>query len=110
VVREGAKRDGTPINIFSQKVNSPVQGSGADGLKLALGRLWQHRDEAPTARLVATVHDDCVAECPAEDAPAVEDWLRRHMTEAMSEIVQGMVPIEVEVTIGADWSGTPLEM
>jgi DNA polymerase-1 len=109
VVREGTKRDGTPINIFSQKVNSPVQGSGADGLKLALGRLWRHRDEVPTARLVATVHDDVVAECPAADASVVAAWLVRHMREAMEEIVDHRVPIEVEATIGRDWAGTPLE-
>ena len=93
---------------FTQRLNTPVQGSGADGLKLALGRLWRHRAEAPTARLVATVHDEIVAECPERDAPAVAAWLAGHMQAAMAEVVAGAVPIETEATIARDWAGTPL--
>ena len=37
------------------------------------------------------------------------DWLRRHMVAAMSEIVAGKVPIEVETMIARDWAGTPFE-
>src|SRR5262249_57663497 len=62
------------VERFTWKVNTPVQGSGTDGLKLALGRLWRHRHEAPTARLVNVVHDEIVAECPAEDASQVAAW------------------------------------
>jgi DNA polymerase-1 len=105
-----ARRVRRGVERFTWKVNTPVQGSGTDGLKLALGRLWLHRREAPTARLVNVVHDEIVAECPVEDAPLVAGWLRRHMTQAMSEIVAGKVPIEVEATIAADWAGTPLDL
>jgi DNA polymerase-1 len=87
-----------------------VQGSGADGLKAALGLLWRHRAQVPNARLVATVHDEIVAECPAVDAPAVADWLKTHMEAAMSAIVAGRVPIVVETRIARDWAGTPLEL
>jgi DNA polymerase-1 len=98
------------VEHFTEKVNSPVQGSGADGLKAALGRLWRHRHEVPVdVRLVATVHDEIVAECRVEDAPEVAAWLTQHMQEAMSEIVASRVPIEVEATIAQDWAGTPPE-
>lgn len=97
------------VEQFTWKANSPVQGSGADGIKAALGRLWQHRDEAPTARLVAVVHDEVVMECPAVDAEVVAAWLTRHMVGGMEEIVDYKVPIEVEATIARDWAGTPLE-
>jgi DNA polymerase-1 len=96
------------VATFAQRANSPVQGSGADGLKAALGRLWRHRHEVPAAQLVATVHDEVVAECPAAEAPAVADWLQRHMVAGMEEIVTGRVPIVVETTIARDWAGTPL--
>ena len=78
------------------------------GLKAALGRLWRHRGEAPTARLVATVHDEIVVEAPEGDAPSVAAWLARHMVAGMGEIVAGAVAIEVETTIARDWAGTPL--
>src|SRR5262249_4486524 len=41
------------VKAFTKRLNSPVQGSGADGLKWAMARLFAHRDEAPDARLVA---------------------------------------------------------
>jgi DNA polymerase-1 len=104
-----AGRQRLAVARFTEKLNTPVQGSGADGLKAALGRLWRHRAETPSVRLVATVHDEIVAECPAADAPAVAEWLSRHMEAAMSEIVDGRVPIVVEASIARDWAGTPLE-
>jgi DNA polymerase I-like protein with 3'-5' exonuclease and polymerase domains len=108
VITEGTDEHGKPINIFSQYVNTPVSGSGADGLKLALARLWEHRQEAPSAMLIAAVHDEIDVECPSADAPLVAAWLRRHMLAAMEEIVKGGVPIEVEVAVGRDWAGSPL--
>ena len=96
------------VNAFTERLNSPVQGTGADGLKWALARLFAHRDEAPDARLVAVVHDEIVAECPIEGAAQTAAWLQEHMAAAMTEILQDAVPVVVETTIGQDWAGTPL--
>lgn len=57
------------------------------------------------ARLIATVHDEIVAECPTEAAEQTADWLKHHMTAAMAEIVGDAVPVEVETTVGRDWAG-----
>jgi DNA polymerase I-like protein with 3'-5' exonuclease and polymerase domains len=94
------------ITSFPIALNTPVQGTGADGLKLALARLYEHRQEVPAARLIATVHDEILAECPAEQAAATAAWLRRHMVAAMAEVVTAQVPIIVDTTIGLDWAGT----
>jgi DNA polymerase-1 len=88
------------VDKFTEALNSPVQGSGSDGLKLALARLFQHRDEAPDARLVATVHDEILAECPEDAAEATAQWLVRHVTAAMQELGGDLVPIIVEATSG----------
>jgi DNA polymerase I len=93
------------VNKFTIALNSPVQGSGADGLKLAMARLFQHRDEVPSARLVAVVHDEILAECPEEDAEATAQWLTSHMSAAMQTLVGDVVPITVEVKIGQSWAG-----
>jgi DNA polymerase-1 len=90
---------------FTEALNTPVQGTGADGLKLALARLFTHRDEAPNARLIAVVHDEILAECPETDAEATAQWLTRHMTAAMQELVGDAVPMTVEVTRGPSWAG-----
>jgi DNA polymerase-1 len=96
------------VKAFTERLNSPVQGTGADGLKGALARLFAHQHEAPDARLVAVVHDEIVAECPIEGAAQTAAWLQEHMAAAMTEILQDAVPVVVETTIGQDWAGTPL--
>jgi len=96
------------VKAFTERLNSPVQGTEADGLKGALARLFAHRDEAPDARLVAVIHDEVVVECPIEGAAQTAAWLQEHMAAAMTEILQDAVPVVVETTIGQDWAGTPL--
>src|SRR5919107_5816159 len=49
-------------NRFTEWVNAPEQGTGADGLKLALALLWERREECPDALPVACVHDEIVLE------------------------------------------------
>jgi DNA polymerase-1 len=53
------------VKHFSEKLNTPVQGSGADGLKAALANLWYRQDECPGAFPVLIVHDEIVVECDA---------------------------------------------
>ena len=96
------------VRHFNVLLNIPVQGTGGDGLKLALARLFEHRHEAPGAFPVACVHDEIVVEAPLANADQVAAWLKRHMTAAMQEIVGDSVPIEVETTIGKDWAGAPI--
>ena len=37
----------TSIEKLTDRLNAPVQGTGADGLKLALALLWERRDKCP---------------------------------------------------------------
>ena len=96
------------VRHFNVLLNIPVQGTGGDGLKLALARLFEHRDQAPRAMPVACVHDEILVEAPLADAQAAQAWLTNHMVEAMREIVADRVPIAVEAVIGKNWAGTPL--
>jgi len=91
---------------FTEKLNTPVQGSGADGLKLALGLLFQRRDQMPGAFPVLVVHDEIVIECPAEQADAAAAWVRAAMIDGMRAVVTE-VPIVVETTAGESWAGEP---
>jgi DNA polymerase I-like protein with 3'-5' exonuclease and polymerase domains len=87
-----------------QRLNTPVQGTGADGLKLALALLWERREEVPGAFPVLAVHDEIVVECDAGQARAVAAWLKKAMVDAMSPLL-GPVPVEVEVKVGRTWGG-----
>jgi DNA polymerase-1 len=89
----------------SDRLNTPVQGTGADGLKLALALLWERRDQVPGAFPVLAVHDEVVVEADASQKDAVAEWLKAAMVEAMAPLVEP-VPVEVEVSIARTWGGS----
>ena len=90
--------------FYGAKANYVVQGTGGDGLKLALALLWQRRHEAPRAFPVLAVHDEIVVECDADQADAVAAWLKKAMVDAMAPLI-APVPVEVEVKVGTTWGG-----
>jgi DNA polymerase-1 len=93
--------DKTP---FTHRLNSPVQGTEADGMKAALTLLWQRRGEVPGARPVMLIHDELVVECDAAQADAAKEWVRRAMVDGMADLLDP-VPVEVEVRVGETWGG-----
>ncbi len=94
------------VEKFTEKLNTPVQGSGADGLKLALAELWESRGRCPAARPVLAVHDELVIEAPAEAAEPARRWLVACMQRGMGEVLR-QVPAVVEATIVRDYGGAP---
>jgi DNA polymerase-1 len=60
------------VDRFTEKLNLPVQGTGADGLKSTLGLLWARRHQVPGTIPVLAVHDEIVVECDEGQAPAVD--------------------------------------
>lgn len=89
---------------YTEKLNTPVQGTGADGLKLALALLWERRQEVPGAFPVLAVHDEIVMECDEGQVGRVADWLRTAMLDAMTPLLDP-VPVEVEVNACRTWAG-----
>jgi len=91
------------IEKLTDRLNAPVQGTGADGLKLALALLWERRDECPGAVPVLVCHDEVVVECEAEQAADVEAWLEKAMIEGMKAVLndtdEAHIPVEVEARI-----------
>lgn len=69
----------TQLQSLTDRLNTPVQGTGADGLKLALALLWERRGECLEAVPVLVCHDEIVIECGVEQAEEANDWLERAM-------------------------------
>src|SRR5215217_4388526 len=65
----GRRRTG--VTKLTERLNSPVQGTGADGLKLALAYLWERRDECAGVVPILAVHDEIVVECDEDQAKKV---------------------------------------
>ena len=80
-------------------MNTPVQGTAADVIKLAMLRL----DEAlagSRAQMLLQVHDELLVEAPAEEAEATATTMR----EIMENALELDVPLKVDVGIGANWA------
>ena len=81
-------------------VNTPVQGSAADIVKMAMVEVYRKLSERfPTARLLLQVHDELIAECDEKDAPAVAEMMK----ETMEHIITLDVPLRVSVEYGKNW-------
>lgn len=85
---------------FTNLVNTTVQGTAADGMKLALWKLLKRLPEG--AKLISTIHDEALVECRANQIEEVEAIIREVMVEAMSKVVVG-IPIEVDASVGQTW-------
>ena len=94
---------------YTEKLNTPVQGTGADGLKMALALLWENRALLWKAFPVLAVHDELVLEAPEEGAREYLEALTALMRQGMEEVLGGAVPVEVEGGIYRDWGATPWE-
>jgi DNA polymerase-1 len=81
-------------------VNMPIQGTAADILKKAMIDVDRRlAAEAPTSRMILTVHDELLFEAPTADADRVAALVR----EAMAGAVALSVPLDVDVGIGENW-------
>jgi DNA polymerase-1 len=90
--------------FFGAKANYAVQGTGGDGIKLALALLWERRGECPGAFPVLAVHDEIVVEADAGRAEAAAAWLKAAMVDGMAPLIDP-VPVEVEVKTSRTWGG-----
>lgn len=90
--------------FYGGKANYAVQGTGGDGIKIALALLWERRHERPDAFPVLAVHDEIVVECDEGEAEVAAAWLRQAMLDAMAPLL-APVPVDVEVKVGATWGG-----
>jgi len=80
-------------------INSPIQGTAADIIKLAMIRIADAlRREGLRTRMVLQVHDELIFEVP-EDELSIRDMVR----DIMQNVVQLRVPLTVDVKQGRTW-------
>jgi DNA polymerase-1 len=81
--------------------NTPIQGTSADLMKVAMVRI----DEAITknalkSRMLLTVHDELVFEV----APSEEETMRALVKDRMEHVMELRVPLVVDVGLGRTWN------
>src|SRR5262249_35323580 len=91
------------VRQFAERAatNTPIQGSAADLIKLAMLEVSRRlRDAGLRSRMLLQVHDELVLEAPgSEGTRAMAD-----VREAMEGVWPLRVPLRVEVHSGANWA------
>jgi len=81
-------------------VNSPLQGTAADLIKIAMVRIDSALEAAAhQSAMLLQVHDELVFECPPEEVDAV----RKLVKHEMESVCQLNVPLLVDVGVGDNW-------
>ena len=90
-IRQGAERIA---------LNTPIQGTAADLIKLAMIRVDQAlKANYPEAKLILQVHDELIVECPEEIAEAVA----KLVSTQMEQVAELHVPLLAEAKWGKSW-------
>jgi DNA polymerase-1 len=90
------------VRAFGERiaVNTPLQGTAADLIKLAMVNLdIRLAAEYPGARMTIQVHDELVLEVPEGDIAAVSEIVRSEMEGA----IELDVPLVVDIGVGPNW-------
>jgi DNA polymerase-1 len=76
------------VNKLTNALNSPVQGSGADMLKMASVFFSRAvKEEGIDAQIINLVHDEIVVECNERDKERAEELLKESMEKACSKLI-----------------------
>ncbi len=87
---------------FGERVamNSPIQGTAADIIKIAMIRVWKAlRDSGLKSKLILQVHDELVIETYLEE----EEQVRQILTENMKSAADLAVTLEIDLHTGMNW-------
>ncbi|MGC3975836.1 MAG: DNA polymerase I [Nitrospira sp.] len=84
-------------------VNSPIQGSAADLIKLAMIKVHRRlRDELPRCKMILQVHDELIFEVPDQELEQAKQLVKAEM-EATGEALGLSVPLKVDAGVGCNW-------
>lgn len=90
------------LRSFAERtaMNTPIQGSAADILKVAMVKVAERlKEEKLEAKMLLQVHDELVFEAPEKEIPA----LTKIVEETMENAIELTVPLTVESSSGDTW-------
>jgi len=83
-------------------INSPIQGSAADMIKLAMIRVHNEMKKKQwESKMILQVHDELVFDAVESELPALKELILSCMTSAMK--LPNDVPVEAEIGVGKNW-------
>lgn len=90
------------VRTFGERtaINTPIQGSAADIIKLAMLRINRLlQEKGLKARMILQVHDELVFETPSEEISVLVPLVK----EGMEHVIELVVPLQVEIKVGPNW-------
>jgi DNA polymerase-1 len=82
-------------------INSPIQGSAADLIKIAMIRIYEAMKKSTlTATMILQVHDELVFELPRDEVEKLKPLIAEGMKNAIPDM---RVPIVVDMGVGENW-------
>lgn len=99
----GRKHTYKETAAMAGRYNTPIQGTGADILKNALGMLHE-RLKTKDTKIVAVIHDEIVLECPAAEGEAIKALLQETMEAAGARYMKDVRAL-AEGVIADSWAG-----
>jgi DNA polymerase-1 len=91
-----------PLNLPERTaVNSVIQGSAADLIKLAMIAIFRRmREEKLEARMILQIHDELLFEVSAQHVDRLVTMVR----EEMQSVIELRVPLKVDIKTGDNWA------
>jgi len=84
-------------------VNSPIQGSAADLIKVAMINVHKKlHDELPHVKMILQVHDELIFEVPDHDLDEAKRLVRQEMEDVGKQLGLS-VPLKVDLGVGKNW-------
>ncbi|MCE3019620.1 DNA polymerase I [Parvimonas micra] len=90
------------IRSFGERIalNTPIQGSAADIIKLAMIKVYKRlKEEKVNAKLILQIHDELIIECDEKEKDIVKNILK----ESMENVYKLDLPLKVDVFEGRNW-------
>jgi DNA polymerase I len=90
------------VRHFAERtaVNSPIQGTAADIIKIAMIRIHRALEQKKMAsRILLQVHDELVLEVPEKEVDEARDLVKKEM-EGAAEL---LVPLKVDLNVAGNW-------
>ena len=82
-------------------INSPIQGTAADIIKIAMINIWKNiKDIGLKTKMILQVHDELLFELPAQELVIVKDIIKKDM----EEVAKLQVPLSVDINYGKNWA------
>ena len=90
------------IRSFGERIalNTPIQGSAADIIKLAMIKVYERlKEEKVNEKLILQIHDELIIECDEKEKDIVKNILK----ESMENVYKLDLPLKVDVCEGRNW-------